>query len=63
MSYRWESMDMDMDSFTERMRVFDGWLVRTVHSERVAMCFVKDTEHLWSEHCSSKFEYIMQGAE
>ncbi len=37
------------DSLTERLKVFDGWIVRSTDSEHGAQCmtFVPDEDHYW----------------
>lgn len=51
MNLSWESIDKSCDGYTQRMKTFNGWLVRTfdLNESCMAITFVKDKFHLWAE--------------
>lgn len=43
----WELID-DGCPYTERMKVYGGWLVRTGSSEYMGLCFIPDVNYNWN---------------
>lgn len=53
MKFEWEDVESPCQGdYTERLKVFGGWLVRTIlkikEHECVSMVFVPDANHEWS---------------
>lgn len=48
MEFQWEDIN-SIDEDTQRLRVFNGWLVRTFNGDwsAVAMVFIADPDHEW----------------